>query len=77
MAAQGAPYGPSEDRGIYRSHDGGSTWEKILYVNETSGAAELSMDPTNPLERVEGMREAIRRDRSRRGRRVSSRGRRR
>lgn len=48
VAAQGAPYGPAEDRGVYRSRDGGETWEKVLYVNETAGASSLSMDPNNP-----------------------------
>ena len=48
VAAQGSPYGPTEDRGIYRSTDGGESWEKILYVDENSGAADLSMDMTNP-----------------------------
>lgn len=48
-AVQGAQYGPSEHRGIYRSRDGGTTWEKVLYVNPTTGASSLSMDPNNPL----------------------------
>jgi len=48
VAAQGAPYGPSEERGIYRSTDGGVTWAKLLYVNATAGASDLSMDPGNP-----------------------------
>ena len=48
VAAQGAPYGPTRDRGIYRSNDGGRTWENVLYVSETAGAADLAMDPTNP-----------------------------
>ncbi len=48
VAAQGSPYGDSEDRGIYRSRDGGASWDKIHYVSETAGAAELSMDMTNP-----------------------------
>ena len=48
VAAQGAAYGESEDRGIYRSTDGGASWTKILYVGPTSSAAELAMDPTNP-----------------------------
>ncbi len=48
VAAQGAPYGPTEDRGIYRSTDGGATWEKVLYVSETAGASDLSIDPNNP-----------------------------
>ncbi|MEY8019217.1 exo-alpha-sialidase [Muriicola sp. SD30] len=49
VAAQGAQYGPSEDRGIYRSTDGGNSWEKVLYLDETTGASSLSMDMTNPL----------------------------
>ena len=48
-AVQGAQYGPSEDRGIYRSSDGGKTWERVLYVNPETGASSLSMDPNNPL----------------------------
>ncbi|HMB63347.1 MAG TPA: hypothetical protein VKN36_09765, partial [Eudoraea sp.] len=49
IAAQGAQYGPSEDRGIYRSNNGGANWEKVLYVNQTTGASSLSMDMNNPL----------------------------
>nr|WP_321414931.1 glycosyl hydrolase [uncultured Allomuricauda sp.] len=49
IAAQGAQYGPSEDRGIYRSTNGGKTWEKVLYVNDITGASSLSMDMNNPL----------------------------
>lgn len=49
VAVQGAQYGPSADRGIYRSKDGGKSWEKILYVDDITGAASLSMDPKNPL----------------------------
>lgn len=48
VGAQGAVHGSSEDRGVYRSVDGGETWEKVLYVNETSGVSALAMDPTNP-----------------------------
>ncbi len=48
VAVQGADHGDSEDRGIYRSADGGQTWEKILYVSERSGASDLSMDANNP-----------------------------
>lgn len=49
IAAQGAQYGPSPDRGVYRSTDGGSSWEKVLYVDENTGASSLSMDMNNPL----------------------------
>ncbi|WP_228238070.1 VPS10 domain-containing protein [Allomuricauda sp. M10] len=49
VAAQGAQYGPSEDRGVYRSLNGGETWEKVLYVDENTGASSLSMDMNNPM----------------------------
>jgi len=48
VAAQGSPYAPTEERGIYRSDDGGKTWTKVLFVSEDAGASDLSMDPTNP-----------------------------
>jgi BNR/Asp-box repeat. len=48
VAVQGAVHGDSEDRGIYKSEDGGVSWSKILYVNTSTGAADLTMDPTNP-----------------------------
>ncbi|MDH3271344.1 MAG: glycosyl hydrolase [Gemmatimonadota bacterium] len=48
VAAQGAPYGANEERGIYRSRDGGESWELILHVDENSGASDLAMDMTNP-----------------------------
>ena len=49
VAAQGAQYGPSPDRGVYRSTNGGSTWENVLSVNNKTGASSLSMDMKNPL----------------------------
>ncbi len=48
VAAQGAIYGPTTDRGVYESTDGGTTWKKILYVDENTGCADLSMDMNNP-----------------------------
>lgn len=48
VAAQGAPYGPNPERGIYRSKDGGATWQLVLFVGETAGASDLAMDMTNP-----------------------------
>ena len=48
VAAQGAQYGPSEQRGVYRTLDGGKSWKKILYKSKTSGASSLSMDMNNP-----------------------------
>jgi photosystem II stability/assembly factor-like uncharacterized protein len=48
LAAQGNPWGPNEERGIYKTTDGGTTWKKILYVDEDSGFADMSMDATDP-----------------------------
>ncbi|MEM7051242.1 MAG: glycosyl hydrolase [Acidobacteriota bacterium] len=48
VAALGHLYGPNEERGVFRSRDGGESWEKILYVSDQAGAVELAMDPTNP-----------------------------
>lgn len=48
VAAQGNPWGPNEERGIYKSDNGGETWEKILYVNDGSGIVDLSVSEENP-----------------------------
>ena len=48
IAAQGAINGPTPDRGIYKSIDGGSSWMKVLFVNNLTGGSELSMDINNP-----------------------------
>ena len=48
VAAQGTLYASSKERGIYKSTDGGATWKNVLFVNDKTGAAELSMDMTNP-----------------------------
>jgi photosystem II stability/assembly factor-like uncharacterized protein len=48
VAAEGHPYGPNAERGVFRSTDGGERWERILYKDENTGAAELVMDPVNP-----------------------------
>jgi photosystem II stability/assembly factor-like uncharacterized protein len=47
VAAMGNPYKSNAERGIFRSKDGGKTWEKILYVNEDVGAVDLCLDPNN------------------------------
>src|SRR5437762_6523324 len=47
VAALGHAYGPSPDRGVYRSRDGGATWQKVLFKNEDVGAIDLNFDPTN------------------------------
>jgi len=48
LAAQGNPWGPNEERGIYKTTDGGETWEKVFFVNEDSGFADMTMDAANP-----------------------------
>ena len=48
VTALGHIFGPNEERGVYRSTDGGETWEKVLYVSEHTGAIDLRMDPSNP-----------------------------
>lgn len=48
VAAQGALYGPSPERGIYKSTDGGVTWKNVLFVNNKTGCTDLSMDMSNP-----------------------------
>ena len=48
VAAQGHAWGPNPERGIFRSKDGGKTWQKVLFVDDATGAADLSMDPSNP-----------------------------
>lgn len=48
VAAQGALWSDSPERGVYRSADFGATWEKVLYVNERTGCADLTMDPRDP-----------------------------
>ena len=49
VAALGHLWGTNEQRGIFRSKDGGKTWEKILYRNAETGASDLVMDPANPM----------------------------
>ncbi|MEM9077340.1 MAG: glycosyl hydrolase [Bacteroidota bacterium] len=49
ISAQGAQYGPTEQRGIYRTVNGGDSWERVLYVDNITGASSLSMDMKNPL----------------------------
>lgn len=48
VAALGHPYGENEQRGVFRSVDGGNHWQKVLYVSDRAGAADLIIDRTNP-----------------------------
>ncbi|HLI52165.1 MAG TPA: glycosyl hydrolase, partial [Thermomicrobiaceae bacterium] len=48
VAALGHAYGPNEERGVYRTTDGGKSWEKILYKSPRAGSHDIAMDPHNP-----------------------------
>ncbi len=48
VAALGDAFGPNEERGVFRTRDGGKTWQKVLYRSADAGAVDISMDPNNP-----------------------------
>ena len=48
VAALGHAHGPNKQRGVFRSRDGGATWQRVLFRDERSGAIDLTMDPNNP-----------------------------
>ena len=52
---QGPAWGELEERGVFRTDDGGSTWKKVLYVNERTGIADLVVDPSNPNKLIAAM----------------------
>lgn len=54
-AAMGHCYGPQEDRGVFRTTDGGKSWEKVLFVDENTGCSDIAMDPRNPRILFAGM----------------------
>jgi photosystem II stability/assembly factor-like uncharacterized protein len=54
-AAMGHSYGPQQERGVYRTLDGGVTWERVLFVDEETGASDIAMDPNNPRILFAGM----------------------
>jgi len=47
-AVLGHPYGPNAERGVFRSKNGGKTWEKVKYIDENTGAIQVTIDPKNP-----------------------------
>jgi len=47
-AAIGHAYGPQPERGVFRTRDGGKTWQRVLFVDENTGASDIAMDPSNP-----------------------------
>ncbi len=60
VAAFGHVYGTNEERGLYRSQDGGKSWEKILFRSDKAGANDIALDPTNPRIIYAGFWEAFR-----------------
>ncbi|MGC9341507.1 MAG: VPS10 domain-containing protein [Bacteroidales bacterium] len=48
VAAMGHLWNPNEERGVYRTRDGGQSWEKVLYVDENTGASDITINPENP-----------------------------
>ncbi|HVB37224.1 MAG TPA: hypothetical protein VND92_01760 [Vicinamibacterales bacterium] len=54
-AAVGSGFGPSPDRGVFRTTDGGKTWTRVLFVNENTGAADVAIDPHDPQTLLAGM----------------------
>ncbi|HVC21541.1 MAG TPA: hypothetical protein VNE16_15830, partial [Vicinamibacterales bacterium] len=55
VAVVGHAWAPNPERGVFRTTDGGKTWQKVLYVNDTTGASDLAMDPGNPMVIFAGM----------------------
>ena len=55
VGAQGAAWGESKERGIFKTTDGGKSWKKILYIDEKTGIGELVMDPVNPDKLIANM----------------------
>jgi photosystem II stability/assembly factor-like uncharacterized protein len=55
LAALGSPYGPNEERGIFKTTDGGRTWRKVLYVNDHTGGRVVAVNMSDPDELYAGM----------------------
>ena len=53
--ALGHAYGPQQERGVFRTADGGKTWERVLFTDERSGCSDIAMDPSNPRIMYAGM----------------------
>jgi photosystem II stability/assembly factor-like uncharacterized protein len=54
VAAIGTGYGPQPERGVFRTRDGGTTWDRVLFVDENTGASDITMDPTDPKKLIAG-----------------------
>ena len=61
VAAQGKVWGPSGERGVYRTRDGGKSWTRVLFVDAATGASDLALDPTNPRVLYAGTWQVVRR----------------
>lgn len=48
VAGLGHPYGPNKERGVFRTTDGGQSWEKVLFIDQNTGAIQVEFDPNNP-----------------------------
>jgi photosystem II stability/assembly factor-like uncharacterized protein len=55
VAALGSGFGKNPERGVYRTQDGGTSWEQVLFVSDSTGAVDLAMNPSNPREIYAGM----------------------
>jgi photosystem II stability/assembly factor-like uncharacterized protein len=55
VAAVGNPFGRNPERGIFRTRDGGRTWQKVLFVSDSTGASDIALNPENPNELYAGM----------------------
>ncbi|MDH3267609.1 MAG: T9SS type A sorting domain-containing protein [Ignavibacteria bacterium] len=61
LAAIGSYFSPNNERGIYKSTDGGASWDKSLFISDSTGAIDIIMDPTNPDRMIAAMWERVRR----------------
>ena len=64
LAAVGSYFSPNQERGVYKSTDGGLSWNKSLFVSDSTGAVDIIMDPTNPNRLIAAMWERVRRPNS-------------
>ncbi|MCX6545294.1 MAG: hypothetical protein NTV05_12900 [Acidobacteria bacterium] len=60
VAALGSPYGPNDERGVFKTSDGGKSWTRVLFVNRETGARVIAIDPSNPNQLYAGMYRAFR-----------------
>lgn len=60
VAALGQPFGANAERGVFRTKDGGKSWQKVLFINDRTGVVSLAMNPANPSELYAGSWQAVR-----------------